>query len=364
MKTDRQDFTNTSWTDLLSASVHTAADLNRLFQLDIHRIEEVIKRFPVRINPYYLSLIRKKHDPVWIQAVPDENELHCERQSGDPCGENEQSPVPGLIHRYPDRVVLMAGSQCGVYCRHCMRKRAVGRAAAFSMDSVLRAVEYIVRKPHIREVIISGGDPLLLADSILADLLQRLRAVAHIEILRIHSRVLCTLPQRITPALAEMLARFHPLYVNTQFNHPQEITAAAANACKLLARAGIPLGCQTVLLKGVNDDPQTMKRLVQKLLQIRVRPYYIHHPDPVAGTRHLRVPLSAGLRIMHWNTFIRPLIVFLCSLPIIVILWYGGRQVFEGALALGIMVAFIRYSERFVSPIRALSQEIQHIQVR
>ena len=145
----------------------------------------------------------------------------------------------------------------------------------------------------------SGGDPLLLPDLILAELLQRLRAIAHVEILRIHSRVLCTLPQRITPALAEMLARFHPLYVNTQFNHPREITVAAARACNLLARAGIPLGCQTVLLKGVNDDADTMKQLMQNLLQIRVRPYYIHHPDPVAGTHHLRVPVTTGLRILQ-----------------------------------------------------------------
>ena len=293
------DVTNATWTDLLSLSVHTAAQLNRLFAVDVHRLAPVVERFPMRINPYYLSLIRKKDDPIWIQSVPDSSELNCLKESGDPCGEQEQSPVPGLIHRYPDRVVLMAGSQCSVYCRHCMRKRAVGRSPALPMDSIYRAVETIGRQPQIREVIISGGDPLLLPDSILADLLQRLRAIEHIEVLRIHSRVLCTLPQRITPALAQMLARFHPLFLNTQFNHPREITPAAADSCDRLNRAGIPLGCQTVLLRGVNDDPETMKHLMQRLLRIRVRPYYIHHPDPVAGTGHLRVPISTGLRIMQ-----------------------------------------------------------------
>ena len=296
---DVKDFTNVSWKDLLAESIHTAANLSRMLRIDTRSIEPVIEQYPMRINPYYLSLIRSKNDPIWIQAVPDVKELDVSGESGDPCAENEQSPVPGLIHRYPDRVVLMAGNRCGVYCRHCMRKRTVGHGGANPMDSIFQAVDAIGRMPQIREVILSGGDPLLLADTVLADLLGRLRALAHVEILRIHSRVLCTLPQRITPVLAEILARFHPLYVNTQFNHPREITPAAANACDLLSRAGIPLGCQTVLLKGVNDHPETMRRLLLKLLQVRVRPYYIHHPDPVAGTRHLRVPVSAGLHILQ-----------------------------------------------------------------
>ena len=296
---DQRPFTDAAWTDLLSASLQTAADLQRMLGVDARRIEPVIDRYPVRINPYYLSLMRKRHDPIWIQAVPEVEELRFGNDGSDPCGESAQSPLPGLIQRYPDRVLLMAGSQCGVYCRHCMRKRAVGHSAAVTIDDLFKAVEHIDGRRQIREVILSGGDPLLLSDPTLADLLQRLRAIAHVEIIRIHTRVLCTLPQRITPALAEILARFHPLYINTQFNHPREITAQAARACDLLARAGIPLGCQTVLLGGVNDDPDVMKRLMRKLLQIRVRPYYIHHPDPVAGTGHLRVPLSTGLQIMQ-----------------------------------------------------------------
>ncbi len=299
MRIARPDFADTAWTELLSAGVHTAEELARCLAVDARRIAPVIERYPMRINPYYLSLIRDRHDPIWIQAVPDERELRISPNGSDPCGESEQSPVPGLIHRYPDRVVLMAGSQCAVYCRHCMRKRAVGCGAEFAIDNLFGAVDYIGGRPQIREVILSGGDPLLLPDENLADLLQRLRSITHVEIVRIHSRVLCTLPQRITPALAMLLARFHPLFVNTQFNHPREITPAAARACDLLAGTGIPLGCQTVLLKGVNDDPETMKRLMHGLLQIRVRPYYIHHPDPVAGTGHLRVPLSIGLQIMQ-----------------------------------------------------------------
>ncbi len=299
MRIDRQDVATAPWTELLSSSIHSAADLARFLPVDARSIEPVIKRYPMRINPYYLSLIEARHDPIWIQAVPDAKELTFSAGGPDPCNEGEQMPVPGLIHRYPDRVVLTAGSQCGVFCRHCMRKRAVGRSAAFTIDDLAGAAAYIARRSTIREVIISGGDPLLHSDATLTQLLKRLRAIAHVEILRVHTRVLCTLPQRITPALADVLSRFHPLYVNTQFNHPREITPAAARACDLLTRSGIPLGCQTVLLKGVNDDPQTIKELMRSLLRIRVKPYYIHHPDPVAGTDHLRVPVSTGLRIMQ-----------------------------------------------------------------
>ena len=299
MRTDQADVATVPWTELLSSSIHSAADLARTLAVDTRRIEPVVKRYPMRINPYYLSLIEARHDPIWIQAVPDARELSFSPGCPDPCSEGEQSAVPGLIHRYPDRAVLMTGSQCGVYCRHCMRKRAVGRSAALTVDDLPGALAYIARRTTIREVILSGGDPLLHSDAILAEMLQRLRAIAHVEILRIHTRVLCTLPQRITPALADVLSRFHPLYLNTQFNHPREITPAAARACDLLTRSGIPLGCQTVLLKGVNDDPQTMKDLMRSLLRIRVKPYYIHHPDPVAGTGHLRVPVSTGLRIMQ-----------------------------------------------------------------
>ena len=299
LQLDGQDFTATTWTDILAAGVHSAAELQLQLGVDRRCIEPVIKRYPVRINPYYLSLVQKPYDPIWIQAVPDPRELDDGLGSPDPCREQQQSPVPGLIHRYPDRAVLMAGNQCSVFCRHCMRKRAVGIRTAVAMEGFFEAVDYIGRHPRIREVIVSGGDPLLLTDSILADLLKRLRAIRHVEVLRIHSRVLCTLPQRITPALSAMLARFHPLYINTQFNHPREITPAATIACSRLSAAGIPLGCQTVLLKGVNDDPETMKQLVLQLLKIRVRPYYIHHPDPVAGTGHLRVPLKTGLRILR-----------------------------------------------------------------
>ena len=288
-----------SWEKILSQSITSPDALPASLDVQRRPLQDVTDRYPMRINPYYLSLIEDRHDPIWIQAVPDAKELSFSPDCPDPCSEGEQSPMPGLIHRYPDRVVLKTGSQCGVYCRHCMRKRAVGRSAALTVDDLPGALAYIARRTSIREVILSGGDPLLHSDASLAELLQRLRAIAHVEILRIHTRVLCTLPQRITPALADVLSRFHPLYLNTQFNHPREITPAAARACDLLTRSGIPLGCQTVLLKGVNDDPETMKDLLRSLLRIRVNPYYIHHPDPVAGTGHLRVPISTGLRIMQ-----------------------------------------------------------------
>jgi lysine 2,3-aminomutase len=261
-------------------------------------LKEVVSVYPMRISPYYLSLIQAVGDPIWRQAIPDPAELQDCQDEADPLAEEAQSPVPNLIHRYPDRVVMLVSNRCAVYCRHCMRKRKVGDQDLISEAIIDQGIDYIRRTPMIRDVILSGGDPLLISESRLFDILARLRSISHVKIIRIHSRVPCTLPQRITRELAQGLARFHPLWLNTQFNHPREITGQAAKACGLLADAGIPLGCQTVLLKDVNDHPQTMLELMQALLEIRVRPYYLHHPDRVRGTRHFWTLPEIGLTIM------------------------------------------------------------------
>ena len=287
------------WHDLLSNSITKAEELSKLLPVDKSEIARVTEYYPMRINPYYFSLIKDKEDPAWKQAVPDLREIEETSGSDDPLCEEIQSPVPNLIHRYPDRVLLMVSSQCAMYCRFCMRKRKVGRAFAVTDSTINMGIEYIKKNKTIREVVISGGDPLLLEDDAINCILMELRAIAHIEILRIHTRVPCTLPQRVTKNLADILRQYHPIFINTHFNHPDEITAEAALACITLADAGIPLGCQTVLLKGINNDPVIMKTLMQKLLMIRVKPYYIHHPDEVRGNYHFRTTIKEGLCIMR-----------------------------------------------------------------
>lgn len=251
----------------------------------------------MRINPYYADLMQSPNDPIWRQAVPDPAELEDRSGWEDPLCEERQSVVPNLIHRYPNRVVFLVSDRCAVYCRHCMRKRRVGNGNRVTSATLTQGIDYIAGNTAVDDVILSGGDPLLLENQALFDILTRLRKIDHVKIIRIHSRVPCTLPQRITPALADGLARFHPLWFNTQFNHPMEITAQALTACSLLADAGIPLGCQTVLLKNVNDSPEILAELMRRLLQIRVRPYYLHHPDRVKGTSHFWVSLQDGLNI-------------------------------------------------------------------
>jgi lysine 2,3-aminomutase len=279
--------------------VTTAEALSRHLDIDRQDTKAVIRRYPLKINPYYLSLIDRNGGALWRQAVPNIREILPDSFSADPQQEVGDSPVPNLIHRYPDRVLFIVSNSCALHCRHCFRKRIVGQPGVVTPATRDQGLDYIRNTPAVREVILSGGDPLLLEDQQLDDLLRRLRDIRHVEIIRIHSRVPCTLPQRITPALAALLTRFHPLYLNTQFNHPDEITPQARAACALLADAGIPLGCQTVLLKGVNDSAETMKSLLQGLLRIRVKPYYLHHADPVKGTAHLRTTVACGLAIMQ-----------------------------------------------------------------
>ncbi|MGD9041460.1 MAG: KamA family radical SAM protein, partial [Desulfobacteraceae bacterium] len=212
--------------------------------------------------------------------------------------EEALSPVPGLTHKYPDRVLFLVSGQCAMYCRFCNRKRKVGNSSMVTRETIREGISYIKGNKNIRDVILSGGDPLLLPDGELFVLLTALRSIPHLEIIRIGTRVPCTLPQRVTQQLADMLKGFHPLYINTHFNHPAEITAEASLACARLVDAGIPLGCQTVLLKGINDDPALMRILMQKLLAIRVRPYYLFQADRAKGTSHFWTPLEKGMEIM------------------------------------------------------------------
>jgi lysine 2,3-aminomutase len=207
--------------------------------------------------------------------------------------------VPSIVHRYPDRVLFLVSHSCASYCRFCTRKRKVGDSTKINPRSIEDGLNYIRAHTEIRDVIISGGDPLMLSDNKLEHILKSLRAIPHLEILRIGTRMPCFLPQRVTPKLTEMLKRYHPLWMNVHFNHPDEITPESQKALGLLADAGIPLGCQTVLLKGVNDDPVVMKRLMQKLVASRVRPYYIYQADYVKGTEYLRTRVEKGLEIME-----------------------------------------------------------------
>ena len=287
------------WQRALDKSLTHLEELALIFHIDIKPLKPVVERYPMRITRYYLSLIQKPGDPIWLQCVPDPRELEDGNLSVDPLNEDGLTPVPGLIHRYPDRVVLLVSSACPTLCRFCMRKSRIGHQKVLNADTSIDAgLKYIERTSAIRDVVLSGGDPLLRSDESLEDILSRLRKIPHLEMIRINTRTPVTLPDRITLRLCRMLKRNHPLYINTHFNHPLEITPQSAEACARLADAGIPLGNQTVLLRGVNDDPEVMKKLMQKLLTIRVRPYYLHQSDLVKGTRHFRTSVEKGLEIM------------------------------------------------------------------
>ncbi len=289
-----------TWRDILNSSIHTSAALNAHFKSEHTSIDRVIATYPMRINEYYLNLIQREGDALWKQAVPDAAELEDPVCVEDPLDEENLSPIPNLVHKYPDRVLFLISSQCAMYCRFCTRKRKVGtNRMAITPQTIEAGLEYIRRHPQVREVLLSGGDPLLLSDTRLDSILSCLRAIPSVQVIRIGTRVPCTLPMRVTPALAALLKKFHPLYINTHFNHPAEITPESSAACALLADAGIPLGCQTVLLKGVNDCPEIMRDLLLKLLQIRVKPYYLFQTDLTAGTNHFRTPTATGIAIMR-----------------------------------------------------------------
>jgi lysine 2,3-aminomutase len=283
------------WKEILAASVDTGAALAKHLPVDAAEVDQVAHRYPMRVNPYYLRLISAPDDGLFAQAVPQLAELADQQGFVDPLAEEAHSPVPNLVHRYEDRVLWLVAHECAMICRFCTRKRRAGRSAPAADETLALGLAYIRDHRQIRDVLVSGGDPLLLDDGRLAWILGSLRAIPHVEILRLGTRVPCTLPQRITPDLSRLLAKYHPLYLVTHFNHPAEITPEAAAACGSLADAGIPLACQTVLLKGVNDDPDLMVELMRKLISIRVRPYYLHQLDLTRGTSHFRTSVASGV---------------------------------------------------------------------
>jgi lysine 2,3-aminomutase len=266
--------------------------------------EEAGDIFLMAITPYYASLIREAQDsdPIFRMSVPTVGELHDPPHLyDDPLAEEHSMPVPGLVHRYGDRALLLATTTCAAYCRHCTRKRVAGwRETAITSTALGRAVNYLRQHPEIKDVIISGGDPLTLSTEVLERVLRAVRSVPSVDIIRIGTRTPVTLPFRITEELVDMLRKYHPVWINTHFNHPREITPEAREACERLADAGIPLGNQTVLLRGVNDNPETIEQLCRGLLKIRVRPYYLFQCDLVRGVEHFRTPLAKGIEIMEY----------------------------------------------------------------
>ncbi len=258
---------------------------------------------PTAITPYYASLINvdDPDDPIRRSMLPSMDELkESAGEAADPLAEDSQSPIPGLIHRYPDRVLFLATEYCSAYCRYCTRSRLVGQPERkrYSCAQWQNALEYIRKTPTIRDVILSGGDPLTLPDEALEWLLMNLRAIKHVEVIRIGTKTPAVLPMRITGSLTKILRRYHPLWMSLHFTHPNELTEETAKAATRLADAGTPLGSQTVLLKGINDKPETMRKLMTGLMKIRVRPYYLYQCDPILGSAHFRTPVAKGLEII------------------------------------------------------------------
>jgi lysine 2,3-aminomutase len=265
---------------------------------------------PVGVTPYYFSLLDRldPYQPLRRTVVPVQDEfIRTTGEADDPLGEDEFSPAPGIVHRYPDRVLFLVHDHCSTYCRYCTRSRVVGQGELLPQrDRLLEGLAYIRRTPAVRDVLLSGGDPLTIGDEKLEWLLGELRSIPHVQFIRIGTKVPVVLPQRVTPKLVRILKRFHPLWMSIHFTHPDECTPEAVKACRRLADAGIPLGSQTVLLQGVNDDVETMKKLVHRELMMRVRPYYLYQCDPISGSSHFRTPVAKGLEIIQglrgWTT--------------------------------------------------------------
>ena len=294
------------WKWHLRNKVQTIDDLKKIITINNEETEGIIKcldMLRMSITPYYLSLIdlNDPYDPIRAQCVPSVYELNmADEDLEDPLHEDADSPVKGLTHRYPDRALLLVTDQCAMYCRHCTRRRFAGQQdTALPLGQIEQAIAYIAKTPVIRDVLLSGGDCLLLDDAQLEYIIRKLREIPHVEIIRIGSRLPVVLPQRITDDLCEMLKKYHPVWLNTHFNHPKEITAESAAACEKLANVGIPLGNQSVLLAGVNDCVHVMRNLVQQLVKIRVRPYYIYQCDLSQGLTHFRTPVAKGIEIIE-----------------------------------------------------------------
>ncbi|HLP61585.1 MAG TPA: lysine 2,3-aminomutase [Candidatus Deferrimicrobium sp.] len=267
-------------------------------------IENTIEKFPLCITPYYVSLLdtaNYRDDPLFKQAFPSPQELVIDpAEMSDPLHEDLDSPVPGLTHRYPDRVLFLVSNACALYCRHCTRKRKVGAQSFVSSKTLaLKGIEYIEKTPQVRDVLLSGGDPLLLSDEYLDWLLARLRRIPHVEIIRIGTRIPVALPFRITGHLLDIMKKYHPLWINTHINHPREITPETIESLRKLADAGFPLGNQTVLLAGINDCPLVIKKLIHELVRCRVRPYYLYQCDLSEGLTHFRTTVSKGIEVLE-----------------------------------------------------------------
>lgn len=294
------------WKWQFAHRIRNGEDLSKVLPLTDQEkadIAECLKQFRMAITPYYASLIdpNDPNDPVRQQCVPSIRETcPCENDMADPLNEDADSPVPHLVHRYPDRVLFLSTLQCSMYCRHCTRRRMVGEEdKAITEKEFERVLKYIRDHTEVRDVLISGGDPLTMSDEKLEHLISEIRKIEHVEVIRIGTRVPVVMPMRITPELTAMLKKYHPLWINTHFNHPHEITPDSRQACERLVDAGIPLGNQSVLLRGVNDNSATMKELLLKLVQMRVRPYYLYQCDMSRGISHFRTPVDTGINIMH-----------------------------------------------------------------
>lgn len=287
---------------LKEESVATLAALAARFGpdvIDVNALAPAFDQFQMRITPAVLEQITAVGDPIWNQYVPTVEELTVIDGVVDSLNEDADSPVPNITHRYPDRALFLVSPVCASYCRFCTRRRKVGDPEKIPLNQFDSAFAYLRAHAEIRDVILSGGDPMMLSDRRIEYILTQLRAIPHIEIIRIGSRITAHLPERITPEFCAMVQRYHPVYMNTHFNHPDELTPAAVAALGRLAQAGVPLGCQTVLLKGVNDDPVVMLALMRALLRARVRPYYIYMADQVAGGEHFRTTVQKGLEIIQ-----------------------------------------------------------------
>ena len=312
LQTIDEEASKTQWRNWKWQIRHRIRDLETFEEIADIRLNKVqradfdatVNKFPMSITPYYLSLIKVddlENDPVFIQSFPSPNELVVlNTDICDPLHEDHDSPVPGITHRYPDRVLFLVSNFCAMYCRHCTRKRQVGdRDNIPDRKQIAAGIDYIRKTPQIRDVLLSGGDPFLLSDERLDQILSELHDIEHVEVIRIGTRTPAVLPFRITDDLVSILKKYHPLWINTHFNHPREITQSSREAVAKLADAGIPLGNQSVLLAGVNDCPRIMRSLVHKLVSNRIRPYYLYQCDMSEGLSHFRTPVGKGIEILE-----------------------------------------------------------------
>ncbi len=298
------DWQNYQWQ--LKHRINTVDTLKKMLNLDpdeIEAIKEISKLYRWSVSPYYLSLIDpdEKFDPIKLLAVPNKLELLDEAAPLDPMAEEFTNPAGTITRRYPDRLIINVTNECAMYCRHCQRRRNIGQVDQMTSKPLLEeSFDYVRLNPEIRDVLVTGGDPFTLSDKQIEWILTRLKAIPHVEYVRFGSRTLVTMPQRITDSLVAILNKHHPVYVNTHFNHPMEITEEAKQACEKLANAGVPLGNQAVLLNGINNNKFVMRKLNHELLKIRVRPYYLFHAKTVKGTHHLKTSLDDGIEIMEY----------------------------------------------------------------